>query len=210
METPQLIFFAVIAFLLIGALSVALLRVILSRGVGLDTKGVLLALVAVIGFQAWALIHMKANPVLSKEYRFFDMAHSDPSGSKVSIDNFIKVEGSWKSNAKLNMPWQTTSLECFRDRKLCVDATVHIRADKKLMIVTTYWEIEDWNTSEIRLKEDSSAVCTTDRLRIDRRSEVVTMTRIPKSPLPDACQGMSTDSITMFLDVGVKFSEKNV
>ena len=199
--------FAALAFF--GVVFLGLLRAVFSREVKIGWKGILVALVGVIAAQALAMNHLRHNPVEAKDYAFFDMAHSNPGSSKITVDNFVKAEGSWRSDAKIDLPWQTTSLECFKDRGLCVDATVRINAQKELSIVTTYWEIEEWSAAEVRLKEDVSAMCTADRLRVDRRSEVVTMTRLPKSPAPDGCQGMSAEPITMFLDYGVGFGDKS-
>ena len=102
---------------------------------------------------------------------------------------------------------QVTRLDCWRQWNQCIEATAQI-LDGQLLVSTEYWEIKNWQPDEITFDSNDRSICVVESLRVDRRSEVVTATSVPKQPQPDSCRGYEKGPIVYHMVDGYKLQYK--
>lgn len=90
---------------------------------------------------------------------------------------YISAIGTWASEAAEWNPDQATSLFCWRDWKLCVEATAEHRENTLLVSQRTYL-IEEWNENEIVTAKKHNS-CPVSTVHIIRSTQEVTGTRFP-------------------------------
>jgi peptidoglycan hydrolase-like protein with peptidoglycan-binding domain len=104
---------------------------------------------------------------------------------------YISVSGTWMSEeaAEWNLN-QVTSLFCWRDWKLCVEATAESGNNARSIGVSqrTY-VIDDWNETEIVTAKERDK-CPVSTVHIVRSTQAVTGARFPDE-VPQACEQSS-------------------
>lgn len=166
------------------------------------TIGGLLALVCL---QAVGIFYTTKYPVSLGSYNFYDQVET----LGADYDNYVQIKGTWISDTKLSAPLQTTELDCWRDNVHCIEMTAYVgfAGGNHLSVAPTYWDIEYWGPDEIRVKDNETALCTTYRLRIDRKNKTVTNIRTTKQPKPKGCDGIQDEPIVMHLGDGYKLQK---
>lgn len=71
-------------------------------------------------------------------------------------NGYVSAKGTWTfSGEKLGQPEQTTDIQCYRDRRLCIEATAIVSgrgSNRNLSVDTDEYEIERWDEHEIVTK----------------------------------------------------------
>jgi peptidoglycan hydrolase-like protein with peptidoglycan-binding domain len=92
----------------------------------------------------------------------------------------ISAIGTWTSEN--NEGWNlsnVTTLSCWRNEKICLEATAEYREDVKgLGVGQRFYMIDHWNESEIVTVKDRDN-CPVSAVKIGRSTEAVTSTRFP-------------------------------
>lgn len=162
-------------------------------------KIALSVLVVLLSIETWVISKLwdAANVVSpGKSFFYFDISENG------YIDDFVSIEGSWTSDVDVYNPIQTSKIECWKDKGICVEANSYLNDNFLYGDMITY-EIDAWNDKEIISKPDQSAQCTTYIFRIDRKQKQATRIRTTKSQ-EGICSGMSTDPIHQYLTDGLK------
>ncbi len=96
-------------------------------------------------------------------------------------DSYVRVRGTWEiEGIKQGIPIQTTTLQCYRELSLCIEANAFIGYgvdDKRLTQEVNYYEVERWDEFEITTKPNDKE-CVRYTLRIDRFQKSVTGLRL--------------------------------
>lgn len=93
-------------------------------------------------------------------------------------DGFVSARGTWMIDDELmGQPVQTTELNCYKDRRMCIDATAIMTDGDFLSLDTTLYDIERWDQHEITTKP-YNFICVRYTLRIGRIEQSVTALRL--------------------------------
>ncbi|MBI4910800.1 MAG: peptidoglycan-binding protein [Acidobacteria bacterium] len=125
-------------------------------------------------------------------------------------ESLVEATGTFvMSNAKSFTPFQTSSIECNRTLRKCVDTTVHILyTDGQLLpsLNIDEYEISDWGESEIITKPRKTAFgCVQYTLRLNSIQESVSMLRSTIST-EGACALADKKEYYLTLEDGLKIS----
>jgi hypothetical protein len=148
---------------------------VFSKSLAVKWRALVLALIVIILGQEWLSRQAeKKPPVILDLYAFIDMGAN------------VFVKGTWIGDSDSSLPLQVTKLDCWEHRQQCIEATVSVR-NGLLTVETSYWEVENWSQDELTFKDNDFSLCANERLRFDRKNQVVTYVNAPKQPLSDAC-----------------------
>jgi hypothetical protein len=94
---------------------------------------------------------------------------------------FVAAEGTWIIiGEKSGLPLQTTEISCYKDLKVCLEATAILNTENNgfLSVHSKQHKIDRWDQHEILTKPDSSAICVRYTMRIGRVKKSVTGLRL--------------------------------
>lgn len=152
----------------------------------------LLGLCAIEGFLVYKLWSPEKNIMPLHFFSFHD-----------SLQSYVAAEGTWLSDVAVYNPVQTSKIECWKDRMICVEALAYI-SERYLAVDTYYYDIDTWNDKEIKTKIDESAECTAYIMRLDRIQKQVTKTRTKMETNNSACNTIDDKPIHQYLADGIE------
>jgi hypothetical protein len=159
-------------------------------------------LIAVIAFETW---------ILAKSWKIDDniipsnsLIYTDLAGTNFS-DTLVTIEGSWYSEAKLAYPVQSSHIECWKDKGICVEAQGTIK-DGYLNTTSYVYDIASWNEKEVIAKTE--ALCKKTELKIDRGQKQATL-NATTTKTTDECIGISKEPMLLYLMNGYDAWSKN-
>ena len=93
-------------------------------------------------------------------------------------------------------PEQTTEIMCYKDWRICFEATAELNSSDFLSVSTTPFTIERWDEYEIVTKPYVRG-CVAYTIRISRTSKAVTGYRIRnpehRMAIPEVCKGLNPE-----------------
>ena len=118
------------------------------------------------------------------------------------------AKGTWVlANEKMAWSEQVSDIQCFRDRRICIDATAIVTGkggDRRLTVDTDVYEIERWDDYEIVTKPvETGAGCVRYIRKFNRVQKSVTGLRSTIST-GGLCKGIETKEMHMILSDGFK------
>jgi len=121
---------------------------------------------------------------------------------------YVSAKGTWVLiNEKMAEPEQTTHLQCFRERHMCIGATANVSGEggKKIVSVDAdVYEIERWDDHEIVTKpRETSGRCVRYVLKFNRVQKSVTGLRSTIST-EGPCKAIEAKELHMLLSDGLK------
>jgi len=119
---------------------------------------------------------------------------------------YVSAKGTWiLTGEKMGLPEQTTHIQCFRDRRVCIEATALIEGSGKNRLLTLdsdEYEIERWDDYEIVTKPKQFG-CVRYIRRFNRIQKSVTGLRSTTST-DELCKVVETKELHTTLSDGFK------
>jgi len=119
---------------------------------------------------------------------------------------YVSAKGTWVlTGEKMGLPEQTSHIQCFRDRRVCIEAIALIegRGENRLLTLTSdEYEIERWDDYEIVTKPKQFG-CVRYIRRVNRVQKSVTGLRSTTST-DELCKGLETKELHTTLSDGFK------
>lgn len=121
---------------------------------------------------------------------------------------YASAKGTWAlASEKMAWPEQASDIQCFRERRICIDATGIVTGkggDRRLTVDTDVHEIERWDNYEIVTKPvETSAGCVRYVRKFNRVQKSVTGLRSTISS-GGLCKGVAANEMHMILSDGFK------
>jgi len=117
---------------------------------------------------------------------------------------YVSAKGTWTlTGEKMGLPEQTTHIQCFRDRRVCIEATALIEGSSETRLLTVdsdEYEIERWDDYEI-VTSPKQFGCVRYIRRLNRLQKSVTGLRSTTST-DELCKGVETRELHMTLSDG--------
>lgn len=137
---------------------------------------------------------------------FDDWRHNPPMlpGMKMALSEWdkgnVSAAGTWTSEGRPEWnPSQVTSLFCWRDWKLCVEATAEYSDGvRSIGVSQRSFSIAHWDEVEIVTERERDS-CPVSAIRIDRATQAVTGIRLPDK-MSEQCDRSSTGIILRLTD----------
>jgi len=129
-------------------------------------------------------LNLTTSESLSKDLEEWRQQVPDPPHMTIDFtqweNGYISALGTWTSdkNEKWNLR-NVTILTCWRNGKVCLEATAEYREDVRgLGVGQRFYMIDHWNETEIVTVKDRDS-CPVSAVNIERSTEAVTSTRFP-------------------------------
>lgn len=120
-------------------------------------------------------------------------------------DTLVTMKGSWFSETKLAYPTQSSSIECWKDKGVCFEATGQMSGNYLITASSTY-TIYSWTDDEIIAS--TKALCAETTLTIDRIKEKASLLRKTTGSSSE-CPLISQEPMLLYLVDGYDAWSKN-